>query len=79
MYDHMQENIIVAHHETDKIEKPILDSENGWKHTFDAIPNLVAIFDTDHKVVKVNKAMAERLDIFQCMYWKHMLSCCSQL
>ncbi len=57
----MQENIIVAHHEPDKIEKTILDSENGWKHTFDAIPDLVAILDTDHKVVKVNKAMAERL------------------
>lgn len=57
----MQENIIVAHHETDKIEKTILDSENGWKLTFDTIPDLVAILDTDHKVVKVNKAMAERL------------------
>ena len=57
----MQKNNIVDLHETDKIERNMLDSENGWKLSFDAIPDLIAILNTDHKVVNVNKAMAERL------------------
>jgi len=60
--DYMQENIIQDHQKkSDKIKKTILGSEKGWKLTFDAIPDLVTILDTDHRVVKVNKAMAERL------------------
>jgi PAS domain S-box-containing protein len=32
-----------------------------WQRTFDAVPDLVAILDTQHRIVRVNKAMAERL------------------
>jgi PAS domain S-box-containing protein len=38
-----------------------LGTEKGWKLTFDAIPDLITILDTDHRVVQVNKAMAEAL------------------
>lgn len=34
-----------------------------WEKTFDAIPDLVAIFNTDHEIVRVNKAMADRLGV----------------
>ena len=34
-----------------------------WEKTFDAIPDMVAIFDTDHCVVRVNKAMADQLGV----------------
>ncbi|MDD3275625.1 MAG: ATP-binding protein [Kiritimatiellales bacterium] len=33
-----------------------------WERTFDAIPDLVALFDADHRIIRVNKAMAEKLD-----------------
>lgn len=44
-----------------KLKQTLLGSEIGWELTFDAIPDLITILDRDHRVVKVNKAMAERL------------------
>ncbi len=41
----------------------ILESDNIWKYVFDALPDLIAILDTDHRVVKINKAMANRLGV----------------
>ena len=32
-----------------------------WQATFDAVPDLVAVLDTQYRFVRVNKAMAERL------------------
>ncbi|MCC7299987.1 MAG: PAS domain S-box protein, partial [Verrucomicrobia bacterium] len=32
-----------------------------WEKTFDAMPDLVAVFDADHSIVRVNKAMADGL------------------
>ncbi len=34
-----------------------------WEKTFDAIPDLVSISDADHRIIRVNKAMADRLGI----------------
>lgn len=56
------ENIIQEHQESaDKIKNQFLGSEMGWELTFDAIPDLIAILDMDHRVVKINRAMAEKL------------------
>lgn len=32
-----------------------------WRKAFDAVPDLVALLDTDHRIVRINKAMAKRL------------------
>ncbi len=32
-----------------------------WKLTFDSVPDLIMIVDPDHRIVRVNRAMAERL------------------
>jgi len=58
----MQNNMIRDQEYSDKIKKTLLGSENGWELTFDAIPDLIAILDMDHRVVKVNKAMANKLN-----------------
>jgi len=34
---------------------------SGWEQTFDAVSDLIAIVDNDHRIVRVNRAMAERL------------------
>jgi len=34
-----------------------------WEHTFDSIPELVAIIDTHNRLVRVNRAVAERLHV----------------
>jgi PAS domain S-box-containing protein len=36
-------------------------AKEEWEITFDAFPDLIAILDRDHKILRVNKAMAEIL------------------
>jgi PAS domain S-box-containing protein len=39
----------------------LVKARNDWESTFNAIPDLIAVIDNDHRIVKVNKAMAEKL------------------
>jgi PAS domain S-box-containing protein len=57
----------VPHH---LLAKPIMlrtmvgtrpQAEDEWERTFNTLPDLVAILDCDHRIVRVNRAMAERL------------------
>ncbi|MFZ0441806.1 MAG: histidine kinase dimerization/phosphoacceptor domain -containing protein [Methanobacterium sp.] len=58
----MEENIVQnIQNDSIQIKRTLLGSEKGWELTFDAIPDLIAILDRDHRVVKVNRAMAEKL------------------
>ena len=45
----------------EKIKKALLSSEKNWELTFDAIPDLIAILDNNHRIIKINKAMAEKI------------------
>jgi PAS domain S-box-containing protein len=40
-----------------------LFSENVWQDTFDALPDLITILDTDHRILKANKAFAEKFGL----------------
>ena len=42
-------------------ERALLEAKEEWEKTFDSVPDLIAILDPKHKIVRVNKAMAERL------------------
>jgi two-component system cell cycle sensor histidine kinase/response regulator CckA len=42
-------------------EEKLFQATERWKRTFDAVPDLIAIVDTDFRIVQVNKAMADRL------------------
>lgn len=44
-------------------DKKILESQDIWRYVFDALPDLIAILDNHHTVVKINKAMAKRLGV----------------
>ena len=44
-------------------EEKISAARAEWERTFDAVPDLIAILDTRHRIVRINRAMAERLDI----------------
>jgi PAS domain S-box-containing protein len=53
-----------------------------WEKTFDAMPDLIAIFDADHSIVRVNKVMADRLGLpaaeligKRCYEYCHGTSC----
>jgi PAS domain S-box-containing protein len=39
------------------------EAHTMWEMTFDAIPDMIALLDTDHCIIRVNKALADRLDM----------------
>ncbi len=49
--------------ESKKAENDILRAKEDWENTFNAVPDLVAILDTNFRVVRANKAMADRLNV----------------
>jgi len=39
------------------------EAKEEWEFTFDTVPDLVAVLDHDHRIVRINKAMADRLGV----------------
>jgi PAS domain S-box-containing protein len=48
--------------ERKRAEEELCRSKEEWELTFNSVPDLIAIIDDQHRMVRVNKAMAERLD-----------------
>ena len=50
---------------TDRVAafEQIRRAKEEWERTFDAVPDLIALIDRDHRILRVNRAMAERLGI----------------
>jgi two-component system, chemotaxis family, CheB/CheR fusion protein len=46
-----------------RMEDALLRSRDEWERTFDAVPDLIAIIDDQHRIVRANRAMAERLEL----------------
>jgi len=44
-----------------KTEEAAIRATQDWKHTFDAVPDLISIIDTNYRIVRANKSMAKRL------------------
>jgi PAS domain S-box-containing protein len=44
-----------------KAEESAVQATKNWEYTFDAVPDLIAILDTEYRIVRVNRAMAARL------------------
>ncbi|MBF0319252.1 MAG: PAS domain S-box protein [Nitrospirae bacterium] len=44
-------------------EKALIQEKLEWKKTFDSIPDLIMILDGNHKIMKMNETMANRLKI----------------
>jgi len=42
-------------------EKTAFQAEKNWEYTINAVPDLIAILDTEYQIIRVNKAMAARL------------------
>ncbi len=41
----------------------VLRAKNDWERTFDAVSDLILILDTDHRIVRVNRAMAGKFGL----------------
>jgi len=42
-------------------ETEIVKAKRQWERTFDAVPDLIMILDNHHKILRANKAMADKL------------------
>ncbi len=47
--------------EKKKMQDEILRTKDEWERTFDAVPDLISIINRENQIVRVNKAMADRL------------------
>ena len=45
-----------------KIEMEVLKERDRWEETFNVVPELMAILDDDHTIVRVNKSFADRFN-----------------
>ena len=42
-------------------EAEIIRVKEEWERTFDAVPDLIALIDVNHRIIRANRAMAERM------------------
>ena len=64
-------------YEVKKRTKQFERAKNQWEATFDAVPDLIAIIDRNHNIIRANKAMARKLgvkhrEIVGCRCWELM-------
>ena len=55
--------IVVDITERKQAEQAVLRAKQEWERTFDAMPDLIAILDDHHRILRANKAMAQRLGL----------------
>ncbi len=49
--------------EKKRAEEAIRQAKEEWERTFNTVPDLIAILDCQHRVVRMNRAMADRLGV----------------
>jgi PAS domain S-box-containing protein len=55
----MESNVDIT--ERKRSEQAIQQAKVEWERTFDSVPDLIAILDKEHRIVRANKAMAQTL------------------
>jgi PAS domain S-box-containing protein len=46
-----------------KMEEELLRAKQEWERTFDSVPDLIAIMDPSHRIVRANREMARRIGV----------------
>ena len=46
-----------------EMETRVLHARDEWVSTFNAVPDLIAVIDREHRIIQVNQAMADRLGV----------------
>ncbi|MFZ0930325.1 MAG: PocR ligand-binding domain-containing protein [Syntrophobacteraceae bacterium] len=49
--------------ERKRMEDELLRAKQEWERTFDTVPDLIAILDTEHRIVRANREMARRIGL----------------
>ncbi len=55
----LEEEIIA----NNRIREAVIHAKKEWERTFDSVPDLIAIMDADNQIVRLNKAMAEKMGL----------------
>lgn len=55
----------IFHDVTDRkqAEQALQQAKRDWERTFDSVPDLIAVLDKKHRIVRANKAMAQKLGV----------------
>ena len=56
-------NRLISNRTLKESEEAAVQVRNEWEHTFEAVPDLIAILDTNYKVIRANKAMSDKFGI----------------
>ncbi|MGE5456722.1 MAG: PAS domain S-box protein, partial [Methanococcaceae archaeon] len=54
---------LIENSEHKQTKEKAVQAERNWEQTFDAVPDLMAILDRRHRVIRANKAMAAKLGV----------------
>jgi PAS domain S-box-containing protein len=46
-----------------RMEDQLLRAKQEWERTFDTVPDLIAILDTQHRIIRANREMARRIGL----------------
>jgi PAS domain S-box-containing protein len=46
-----------------RTEKAIIRAKEEWERTFDTVPDLIMLVDHEHRIIRANKAMADKLGV----------------
>ncbi len=49
--------------ERKRYEEEILRAREEWERTFDSVPDMIALLDNKHRIMRVNRAMADQLGL----------------
>jgi len=57
----MMEDAVTARRQAEEMSAELRQAKEEWELTFNSVPDLIAILNDRHQVMRVNRAMAERL------------------
>jgi diguanylate cyclase (GGDEF)-like protein/PAS domain S-box-containing protein len=47
----------------EKLQEILVNAKKEWEQTFDAIPDIILVVDNEQKIIKANKALADKLGV----------------
>jgi diguanylate cyclase (GGDEF)-like protein/PAS domain S-box-containing protein len=47
----------------EKLQEILVNAKKEWEQTFDAIPDIILVIDNEHKIIKANMALADKLGV----------------
>ena len=59
----LEQQVMERTEELTRVSAKVIQANHEWRSTFDTIPDLIATIDTGHRITRVNRAMANALQL----------------